>query len=251
MMKRRVILLFLIIAACSLPLAAQSDRKYVRKGNQAYEKGDFDSAAEAYRRGVNENPYSYPANFNLGNALYEKGEYESAAQQFEQLQQPGMDARQRAKVYHNLGNSFLQQEKYAESIQAYQETLRNNPADADARYNLVYAMQKLREQQDNQEQRNNQQQQQDNQQQQQDGQDDRQQNQDQQQQQDQNRQNQDQQQQPEQQPGQEQQSRPDEISREEAERILQALQVDENQLHQELKKKKQVKGQPAKILKDW
>lgn len=259
---------------------AQEEGKQVRKGNKAYEKGDYEAAAQAYREGLEKNTYSYEANFNLGDALYKQGEYESAAKQFDLLRQPGMDKDQLAKVYHNFGNSMLEQQKYQEAVDAYKESLRNNPSDADTRYNLVYAMEKLREQQ--QQQQNQDQQNQDNQ--------DQQENQDQENQenqenkQDQNQQNEEQQNQEQQdqqqnqsgedqqeqeqqqqqqgqegkegdeQQGQQQQQQPgeqkDQISKKEAERILQAIQLDEQQLHDKNKKKK-LKGKKVRILKDW
>merc|ERR1712065_74522 len=54
---------------------------------------------------------------------------------------------QKAEVFHNLGNSFLEAEKYQESIEAYKNALRNNPRDMDSKYNLEYARKKLEEQQ--------------------------------------------------------------------------------------------------------
>jgi tetratricopeptide (TPR) repeat protein len=248
---------------------AQNEGKHIRQGNSAYEKGNYESAAEAYRKGVEQNAYSYEANFNLGDALYQQGEYEPAARQFDLLRQPGMDKKKLADVYHNLGNSMMEQQKYQEAANAYKEALRNNPNDADTRYNLVYALEKLKQQQ--QQQQENQDQQQD-QKDQQDQENQDQQNQDQQDQEQQNQENQDQQQQ-EQQEGQEEQQEnqkrqqgeenqqqqgeqqpqgkpKDEISRAEAERILQALQMDENKLHEDQKKKK-VQGQRVKILKEW
>ena len=46
---------------------------------------------------------------------------------------------QKARSFHNLGNSLLKAEKYEESIEAYKQALRHDPQDADTKYNLSYA----------------------------------------------------------------------------------------------------------------
>lgn len=271
-MHIRITILLLVGCFFAANLFAQKEGRYVREGNKAYKNNDFDQAESAYRKGVEENAYSYEANFNLGNALYEKGEFESASSQYDLLRQPNLDKNQLAKVYHNLGNSFLKQENYQEAVQAFKEALRNNPSDADTRYNLVYAMKKLQEQQNNQDQQDQDQQnedQQDQDQQNQDQENQDQQNQDQenqdqenqdqqnqeqegqnqeQQNQEQEGQNQEEQKQQQGQEGQENKSK-DQLSRAEAERILQALQLDEQQLHN--KNKKKGKTKKVRIVKDW
>lgn len=268
---KKIHLVLILCVAVSFSANAQNEGKHIRQGNSAYEKGNFESAAEAYRKGVEQNAYSYEANFNLGDALYQQGEYEPAAKQFDLLRQPGMDKKKLADVYHNLGNSMMEQQKYQEAANAYKEALRNNPNDADTRYNLVYALEKLKQQQQQQQENQDQQQDQKDQQDQKNQDQQNQDQQDQEQQDQQNQENQDQQQQDQkegqeeqqenqqQQQGEEnqqqdQQQQPnkpkDEISRAEAERILQALQMDENKLHEDQKKKK-VQGQRVKILKEW
>lgn len=234
-------------------LLAQQDRKQLRKGNKAYDKGDYKTAEEAYRAGINENGGSYESNFNLGAALYQLEEYESAAAQFELLQHSALAPTDLAKAYHNLGNSLLEQQKYQESIQAYRQALRNNPNDADARYNLVYAMKKLGEQQEEQQEQNDQNQEQNQEQQEQEQQQENNQNQENQEQQDQEQNQQEQNEQnQEQQEQEQQQNKPqDKMTREEAEQLLQALQGEEDQLHESKKKPKKAKVQALKIVKDW
>ena len=255
-MSTKTFKFFIILLPLMLPallLSAQQDRKYVRDGNKAYEEGDYKAAEAAYRAGINEKGGSNEANFNLGTALYQLGEYESAAAQFELLQQSGLAPEELAKAYHNLGNSLLEQQKYQESIQAYRQALRNNPNDADARYNLVYAMKKLAEQQDGQQQQNDQNQEQDqnqDQNQQQDQQNNQNQENEEQQENSQNQQEQNQEQEQQQNQEQQQQAQ-DKMTREEAEQLLQALQGEEDQLHESKKKPKKAKVQQLKIVKDW
>ncbi|MBX2840845.1 MAG: tetratricopeptide repeat protein [Flammeovirgaceae bacterium] len=247
--------------------SAQGERKYIREGNEYYAQENFEKAQEAYLKGIEENQDSYEAAFNLGDALYKKEKYEEAAEQFEMLANTSSDKNQLANAYHNLGNSLLKTQKYKESVEAYKNALRNNPSDEETRYNLAYAMEKLKEeqqQQQNQQDQNNQDNQnkdqkdqenkenQENKDQENKGQENQdQQNQEQQDQEQKDQQNQQQQQQGDEQPPQQGQAPQKQgISKEDAQRLLEALQNQEQQLQNDMKKKK-MKGNPVKIKKDW
>ncbi len=229
---------------------AQEERKFIREGNDHYEESDFEKARQSYLKGVEANAGSFDAAFNLGDALYKSGQYEEAEKQFQALTQTAQNSGQLSEAYHNLGNSYLEQQKYQESIEAYKNALRNNPSDDETRYNLAYAQQKLKEQQ--QQNQQNQDQNQDKDQDQQDQQNQDQQDQQNQDQQEQNKDQQNQQQQNQEQQGEEQQQQPQPqgISKEDAERLLEALQNQEQELQEEMKKKK-AKAKSAKVEKDW
>ncbi len=142
-----------------------------------------------------------------------------------------------AKVYHNLGNSFLELDSLEESIEAYKNALRNNPKDMETKYNLAYAQQKLKEQQQNQCNKQNQDQEK------QDEQKDQQQKQDEQQKQDQQKNQQEQKQQ-------QQEQQENKISKEDAQRLLEALENDEKEVQKRLKKAK-AQAHKITIEKDW
>ncbi|MFA6351355.1 MAG: hypothetical protein WCW86_03395, partial [Bacteroidales bacterium] len=127
------------------------------------------------------------------------------------------------------------------SIEAYKEALRNNPADLETKYNLVYAlnMKEQMEQQQQQQPKDGEQEDQEDQQEQENPSSG---NQDQQQQQEQQQQQQEQQQQAEPQDA--------KISREDARRLLEALANDEKQV-QEKVKKEQAKASRVRTIKDW
>ena len=208
-------------------------RSLVREGNRQYNSGKFEDSEKSYRRALDVNEKSNLATFNLGDALYRQQKYEEAVKEFEKTASGMTDKADKARAYHNLGNSFLQQQKLKESIEAYKQALRNNPDDIDTKYNLSYALNLLKEQEQQQNQDNS-----DNQ----DNKDDQdnkdQQNQDQDQQQDQKKdeKQQDQQQQ--------------QISPEDAQRILDAIAQEEKELQEKLQKQERA-GQRSKIEKNW
>ena len=159
--------------------------------------------------------------FNLGDAIYKQEKYEDAAGEFSGVTQMNTDKINRAKTFHNLGNSLLKANRLAKSIESYKNALRNNPDDLETKYNLAYAQDLLKQQQ---------QQQQDQ------GQKQKDQNQDQDKEQQQDRQEQKQEQQDK--TKQQQQPKPDQISKEDAKRLLEALANDEKNIQEKIKKAK-------------
>jgi len=234
------ILLFFIINALTVHLYAQDNsRSLIREGNRHYNVEKIDEAERSYRRALEADERSNIATFNLGNALYRQQNFEEAVKNFEEAALGKSDKNDKARAYHNLGNAYLQQaksnspdtkQKLQESIEAYKQSLRNNPNDFDTKYNLSYALNMLKQQEQNQDNQDNQNNNQDNQ-------DNNQDNQDQDQQQDQNKDNQQQQQQQQQ------------ISREDAQRMLDAIAQDEKELLEKLQQKERTGSR--NIEKKW
>jgi tetratricopeptide (TPR) repeat protein len=127
---------------------SQEDRNYIRKGNNLYEKEDFVGAEENYLKALEKNNQSAKAEFNLGDAYYKQKKFAEAAQQFQKIAEKSTDKEMKASAYHNLGNSLLQAEKYQESVNAYKQSLKLNPTDNETRYNLAYAKKMLQQQQE-------------------------------------------------------------------------------------------------------
>lgn len=246
----------LILTTITLSSYAQSERKLVRSGNSEYEDGNFSDAEVQYRKALDENPNSFKGKFNLGDAMYEQENFEESAKIFNDLTEANLTDEQKASAYYNLGNNLLKAEKYQESIEAYKKSLRLEPTDYNAKYNLEYARKKL---DDQEQQQQNQDQNQDQDKDQQDKQD-QDQNKDQQDKQDQNKDQQDKQDQKQdqnkndqsdQKQDQNQQPQPQQISKQDAQRMLDALKNDEKETLQKLQKEKAkaVKGGKSEI--DW
>ena len=129
----------------------QSDfRSLVREGNKEYDAKKVEDAEKSYRRALDVDDKSDLAAFNLGNAMYRQQKFEEAGREFEKVASSSTDKMDKARAYHNLGNSYLQQQKLKESIEAYKQALRNNPNDADTKYNLSYALNLLKQQEQQQ-----------------------------------------------------------------------------------------------------
>lgn len=221
----------MLLLSGNIVIFAQSARSQARNGNTAYDQGRYQDAETAYKHSIEADKKLRESMFNVGDALYKQAKYDEALDYFRLLStQKDVSKDMLAKVYHNIGNSLLKKNKPEESIAAYKQALKQNPHDEDTRYNLAFARAKLQQQQ--QQQQKNQ-----------SGQ-----NQKEQQQQQQNAADQQQQQQkpPQQQPS-SSQSKPN-ISKADAERILEALNNDEKNVQKKLIKKKVT---VQSIEKDW
>lgn len=132
----------------TLSLWAQKENKFIRRGNEAYEANKFTEADLSYRKALNVNENSFESHFNLGNALYKKSQYKEAVVKFNQAALLAKEDGEKAMTHYNLANSLLKQDKYKEAIESYKNSLRLFPGDASAMYNMSYAAQKLKEQQE-------------------------------------------------------------------------------------------------------
>lgn len=250
------ILIFLVLIAAQL--FGQSEKKLVREGNVLYKEGNFQEAEIEYRKALTEKPDYVKGKFNLGDAMYGQENYEESGKIFNELGETSKTPAAKSGSWYNLGNSLMNQQKYKESIEAYKKALRVNPNDQDAKYNLEYARKML----NNQQQQNQDQNQDQNKDQDQDKQDqnkdqeNKDQNQKDQEQKDQEqKQDQKDQQQNKQDQGdqkqQQNQSQPQQISKEDAQRMLDALKNDEKKTLQELQEQKAKATKSKKSEIDW
>ena len=258
--SRKIYLLITLLCCTSLLVTAQTmtEGDHIRKGNKFYADSLYEKAEIEYRKALELNPESVDAMYNLGNALFyqipqsqEKGQ--EAMKQYTTAAKLETDKSRLAQIYHNLGTLMYMAQQYPQSVEAYKESMRNNPYDNETRYNLAKAIHMLKQQQQNQENKEqNQEQQQQQQKQEQQQQQEEQQNKEQEQQQNQQQDNQQQEQQEEQQQQQQQQQQQaeEQISKENAEQILNALMQDEKEIQE--KQKKMMQQQRGKTLeKDW
>ena len=223
-------LILLIMLYFTGSLYAQADRKFIRQGNREFEKDKFSESEISYRRAIDKNKTSGDAVFNAGDALYKQKKYEDAGKQFIESHKMNEDKGKRSASMYNLGNSLLMANKLQESIDAYKNSLKLYPDNMEAKYNLAYAQDLLKKQEEQQKQQQ-QQQNKDNQDQKKDQ--DKKENED---------KNQDQKQQ-----GQQQQQS---ISKEDAERLLNAIANDEKNVQEKVKLAKASKAR-VKTLKNW
>lgn len=234
MLQKFYIISLLLLGGISVHAQQKTDRDYLRSGNKLYNDSLFIKAEVDYRKALDINPKSTDAMFNLGNALLMQQKVKEAMEQYESVSKVEKDKSKLAEIYHNMGVILQSAKQYPQCIEAYKESLRNNPKDDETRYNLALAQKMLKDQQQNQQNQDQQQQQQE----QKEDKQEQEQNQDQQ---EQDQKNQQQQQQ--------QQQNKNEMSKENAQQLLNAVMQDEKNVQDKVKKQLQIQGK--KLDKDW
>ena len=240
----KIRLTLFVILLNTVVVFAQHPNGKIRKGNTAYKDSSYNDAEQLYREALMKDQSSYEASFNMADAIYKQERYSEANSLFKALSEKTDDKIKKSESYHNLGNSLLKEQKLDEAIEAYKNALRNNPKDLDTKHNLAYAMRmKNQSQEQEKEEQKEEEKEEDN---------------------------------KEEKEEQEKKKKikvktkmkkennqkkrkkknpnnlkiPNEMTEEEAQQILDALQQQEKELQEDLQKKKQ-QGVKLKILKDW
>jgi len=127
------------------------ERRQVRKGNRAYEREDYGRSIERYTRAAELAPESFEAQYNLANALFRTQAYDKAAEIFGALAADSLRSLQdRADAFYGLGDAQLAQQQLKEALESFKNTLRINPDDEEARFNYAYTKKLLKDQQNQQ-----------------------------------------------------------------------------------------------------
>ena len=165
------------------PLSAQllPERKLVRQGNEQFERRNFYNSFNRYSEALEHAPGSYEALYNRANAylhLMMSNPQDSTLTRevsnkyFEVIaNNKYLSAEQRAEVLRNLGESLFLQQEYESALNAFRESLKLNPDDQETKRNYVLtkrivdqkrdAQQRQQQQNQNQDQQNDQDQQDD------------------------------------------------------------------------------------------
>lgn len=136
-----------ILLLTALVSNAQNERKFIRKGNHDFKKNDFVESEIQYRNALKQNSHSLKGQFNLADALYKQEKYDESLETLSNLNLTGLTNTQKASVLYNKGNALFKQNKLKESIEAYKSALKFNPNDKEAKYNLSEAIRLLQQQQ--------------------------------------------------------------------------------------------------------
>ena len=151
MKQIKIASVFVFAAFFSITAAAQgNERDHIRRGNKLYNDSLFVKAEVEYRKALDANPGSTEAMYNLGNALLMQQKAQDAMKQYEAASRIEKNKAKLAKIYHNAGVILQAGKQYSQCIEAYKQSLRNNPNDDETRYNLALAQKMLKDQQQQQ-----------------------------------------------------------------------------------------------------
>lgn len=124
---------------------AKENLVLLSKAQKNIKTGDLASAEANYRRVIASDPKNTEAKYNLANLYYQMGKNTEAQRRYIQAAEMAQTKAEKHKIFHNLGNVFMNEKQYRPAVEAYKNALRNNPKDDETRYNLALAKKMLEE----------------------------------------------------------------------------------------------------------
>jgi Ca-activated chloride channel family protein len=240
----RFVVMLMTLCCCIVSVQAQTARDYIRRGNRLMldTLGGNDESEKAivqYKKAIEMDTTMAIAHYNLGTALIRQNNAQEAMKEFQTAAKFETDKKRLSDIYHNMGVLLHVGQKYAEAVECYKESLRNDPSNHKTRYNYILAKWQLKNQEgeggENEQDQKDMEQQQDKQ--------DEKQNQ---------QQNQDKKQEEKNQQDQQSQQKEEQpnMSKENAERILQAAMRNEKETQEKIQRQQQDTPR-RRLLKQW
>jgi len=157
--KGALLVLLAMSFLCAPFLSADSARGVVAQGNTLFDKGKYDEALQKYTRAQALKPNDPLLAYNVGDVLFKQKDYDKAVESFQKAS-GSSDTKLAEAAFYNMGNCRFAKEDYAGAIEMFKQALNLNQDDADAKFNLELARNKLKDQSKPQQKQNQQQNQQ-------------------------------------------------------------------------------------------
>lgn len=166
----------MLLSASAAMAQYYPERRLVREGNDQFERLNYRNALNRYNEALEHDTTKYESLYNRANAYLQnmlvnradttlKGEVANTL--FEQIAADELLSKERrAEVLRNLGEGLFLQQNYEAALNSFRESLKLNPADREVKHNYILTKrivdQKRQQQQQNQQNQQNQNQQQNN-----------------------------------------------------------------------------------------
>ena len=154
-MKHSLIkVVFALVLACALGLTLFARVKKVNAeveaGNRAFAAADYETALQHYTEAQSQAPGQAEPLYNAANVFYKQQALDQAQQSLDQaLAQPQKTVE--AFIHYNLGNVAYTAQQFDAAVTQYESSLRIDPTDQAAKYNLELALLQQKQQQDSKE----------------------------------------------------------------------------------------------------
>lgn len=227
--RRRTTMTICLLFVC-LSAISQTDRDYIRRGNRYMRDSIYDKAQVEYQKAIERDNTNSISHYNLGNALLYQNKAEDAMKEYETAARLEKDKGRLAQIYHNMGVVLQAAKQFDKAVACYRNSLRNDPTNNETRYNYALSLFQLKK---NPPSPNNQNQDKDE-----NGQDEKEEKQQEQKQQEQDKKDE------------QQQAQPEQMSRENAEQMLNAAMQDEKATQEKIQRAQQ-QHQQKQLKKQW
>ncbi len=136
----------LVISCAGVPGSSYSNNE---EANKLFAQGRYTEALDLYRNVQVERPDLPHLDYNAGTTLHKLGDYQRSLPQLQHALSAS-DTRVQSMTHYNMGNTLYMMEQLPQAIEEYKKTLRIDPKDMDAKHNLEYLQSLLAQRQQNQ-----------------------------------------------------------------------------------------------------
>lgn len=114
----------------------------LNKANSLYKGMQYENAERIYLQTIKDSSTRIKSLYNIGNTYYQLKKYDEAVKNYQACLKDLNKSKEIdiTHLHHNIGNSYLKQKMFDKAIESYKKALRINPNDEDTRYNLQYAL---------------------------------------------------------------------------------------------------------------
>ena len=135
LIKKIAVVMVLLATAAPVKAGFQQD---INDGNKQYAVGQWDKALGAYRSAQAEDPRAGTAPYNIGNTYYRIGQFEDALAELSRSTGTLTSDQLKAYAFYNRGNTYARMGQNALAIEEFKKALLLNPSDEDAKFNLEF-----------------------------------------------------------------------------------------------------------------
>ncbi len=146
---------FFLAAGFTFFSAQENYNTLVYKGNQQFDKENYESSSSKYMEAVKLNDKEFMAHYNLGNSLYKRKMFDEAKAEFEKAEKLANNLPDKSAALYNLGNTYMQQENSKKAADFYKQALKQDPYNESIRKNYEIAMLKEKEKEEQKKQKDN------------------------------------------------------------------------------------------------
>ena len=145
---------FFLAAGFTFFSAQENYNTLVYKGNQQFDKENYETSSSKYTEAVQLNDKEFMAHYNLGNSLYKRKMFDEAKAEFEKAEKLSANLPDKSAALYNLGNTYMQQENSKKAAELYKQALKQDPYNESIRKNYEIAMLKEKEKEEQKKQKN-------------------------------------------------------------------------------------------------
>ena len=143
-----------LAVGCSFFSAQENYKTLVFKGNQQFDKENYETSSSKYMEAIKLDDKEFMAHYNLGNALYKRKMFDEAKAEFEKAEKLSANLPDKSAALYNLGNTYMQQENSKKAAELYKQALKQDPYNESIRKNYEIAMLKEKEKEEQKKQKN-------------------------------------------------------------------------------------------------